>query len=554
MIYDKAYEYAKWSVKHPDAPKYVKKQCAEFIKIWDDKDTASFFDHNQAEKIETLLTLVNVPKGEGTGKPVTNTLVGFQWLLLLAPFCIKMRDDPEKRRYETIVLEIARKNAKSYISALICLILMILEPKYSRFFTVAPTGALARETFRQIKEFISVSSALSKHFKLRRDNVICTLTESEYTPLNYSTSTLDGRLPNAYLGDELGALTDNYPIEAMRSGSVLLKNKLGILMSTKYPNPVNCFENEVQYCKNVLDGVVEDITTFSLLYEPDNPKGDWMTDERILKHANPLALEVEQLWFNLIANRNKAIEIPSNQSNFLTKHCNIITTGLNTESYINIQDLIQCKSKKIDWKGQKVYLGLDLSQTTDNTAVAMVARNEYGKLQAMVMPFVPKDRVEYKSKREKVNYQHYIDNGQCIACGEDVISYGTVEEWILNIEKEFNCSVEMLGYDRYNCISTADKLQANGIPCVEVKQHSSVLHPATKLLQEEIITGNFEYEDNELLEINFNNCRLTYDTNLNMYVNKKKSLGKIDMVVALINAVYILQQNESDNTQWAVQY
>lgn len=50
-----------------------------------------------------------------------------------------------------------------------------------------------------------------------------------------------------------------------------------------------------------------------------------------------------------------------------------------------------------------------------------------------------------------------------------------------------------------------------------------------------------------MLEINFQNARCTYDTNLNLYVNKKKSSGKVDMVVALINAVFLLQINEIDN-------
>ncbi len=58
---------------------------------------------------------------------------------------------------------------------------------------------------------------------------------------------------------------------------------------------------------------------------------------------------------------------------------------------------------------------------------------------------------------------------------------------------------------------------------------------------EKITNGEFEYEKNTLLEINFENARCTYDTNMNRYVTKKKSCGKVDMVVALINAVYLLQ-------------
>ena len=46
-----------------------------------------------------------------------------------------------------------------------------------------------------------------------------------------------------------------------------------------------------------------------------------------------------------------------------------------------------------------------------------------------------------------------------------------------------------------------------------------------------------------MLEINFQNSRCTEDTNLNKYVNKKKSAGKVDMVVSLINSIYLLQQD-----------
>lgn len=552
-MYKKAYEYCKWAVKSDNSkvPKYVKKQCERFINIWDDNDSISIIDHTKAQKICKLLQLINVPKGEGVGKSVVNTLTGFQWLLLIAPFVVVHRDDTDKRTYERIILEIARKNAKSYISALICLILMVLEPKFSRFFTVAPTGALARETFRQIKEFVNVSPALSKHFKLRRDNVICKLTESEYLPLNYSTSTLDGRLPNAWLGDEVGALPDNYPLEAMDSGSVLLKNKLGIIMSTKYPTIDNPMEDEVQYAKNVLDGIIYDNTLFALLYEPDYPDGDWTTDKNILAHANPLAIDVPLLWDNLIAKRNKAIELPANKSNFLTKHCNIICSDTGNEAYVDIQDVLSCTTDKpIDWNGKEVYVGIDLSLSGDNTAVSIVSRDDNGKLICRPMCFIPKDRKDSKSRQERCNYDRYIEENQCIACGSDVIDYGTVEDYIINLPNILGVKILAVGYDRYNAMSSVCKLESAGISCIEVKQHSSVLASPTKLLYEEITTHNFMYEQNELFEVNFNNCKVQYDTNMNRYVHKKKSRKKIDMVVATLDAVCLLEQAELLEQNW----
>jgi phage terminase large subunit-like protein len=121
-----------------------------------------------------------------------------------------------------------------------------------------------------------------------------------------------------------------------------------------------------------------------------------------------------------------------------------------------------------------------------------------------------------------------------------------VEQYILSIEKDFDVAIQGAGFDRYNAMSTMQRLESADDPveCTEVRQHSSVLHPATKLLYEYVCKGHFRYECNMLLENSFSNARCTEDTNLNKYVNKKRSKGKVDMVVALINAVYMLMQFE----------
>ena len=98
-----------------------------------------------------------------------------------------------------------------------------------------------------------------------------------------------------------------------------------------------------------------------------------------------------------------------------------------------------------------------------------------------------------------------VDAGCCISCGDEVIDYSVVEEYILTLAKKRGVIIEGVGYDRYNAISTVQKLEAAGIPCVELKQHSSVLHPATKLLKEVILQRRFAYAENRLLEINFQN-------------------------------------------------
>ena len=405
---------------------------------------------------------------------------------------------------------------------------------------MAPDGLLSREVKKAITEIIKCSPALEGKFKILRSNILCTLTDNDYIPLNYSKDRLDGKLPAVFLVDEAGALPEPYAIEAMRSGQLTILNKLGYIISTKYPKFDNPFEDEVGYAKNVLDGILEDDSLFALLYEPDNTK-DWATDDNILEQANPLALEVPEIMDDLKKKRAKAIAMPSRRENFLTKHCNILYMGVETESYVDVADVQAGRVERIAWKGREVFLGIDLAMTNDNCAVAMAAEED-GEILADVLAFVPEDRVEEKSKIEKIDYQEFIRQMKCIACGGQMVDYGVIEETILEIEETYGVTVMGIAYDRYNCLSTAMKLEREGYQTVEVRQHSSVLHPATKLLWEKILSHEFHYEENKLLEINFQNARCTFDTNLNRYVNKKRSAGKVDMVVALINAVYLMQQ------------
>ena len=249
-------------------------------------------------------------------------------------------------------------------------------------------------------------------------------------------------------------------------------------------------------------------------------------------------MEKKAVYKNIIKKRTAAILYENKRENYLCKHNNIRYRGLGVEGYIDIQKVKLCfgEIEKEWWKGRKVWIGLDLSLSEDNTAAAMVTE-ENGIIYAKVLGFLPDGRIEQKTSKEHVNYKRCIDHGDCIACGDEVIDYSVVENKIMTLEEEYGVTIMQIGYDKWNAISSVQKFEAAGYECVEIKQHSSVLHAPTKLLKEKILSKEFIYDSNRLLEINFQNARCTEDTNLNKYVNKKKSAGKVDMVVSLINAM-----------------
>ena len=565
---NKAYEYCKNSIRKKTTPKYVKAQMRDFMRICEGKDKKYIVSDKKVKQVENILKILIMPKGLKAGQTLYDCTCGYQWLLYIASLCTVYRDNHSKRRYETCLLEISRKNFKTYTVATIFIILFLTEPNFSKFYSVAPDGTLSREIREAIAETIKSSPLLyeyqgNKRFKILRDYIMFKPTQTQYIPLSFSTSRMDGRLPNAYCADEVGALPTNYPVEAMRSGQLNILNKLGFIISTKYPTIDNPFESEVEYAKKVLDGLVADETEFALLYEPDNPK-KWETDDLVLKQSNPVALEIPEIYDDLLKKRARAIVEESARENFLTKHCNIIYQGAGTETYIDVKTVQECKVSNIDWSGRIVYLGLDLSETNDNTSVSMVSVDDDNNILADSWAFIPAGRVEEKTQFEKVNYQELAKKGHVIPCGDMTIGYDTVERFIFDLEERLGVQIQAIGYDRWNALSTAQKLENgyvdengkehHGFNMVEIKRHSSVLHPPTKLLKEKILNHEFKYTDNKLLEINFQNARCAYDTNKNMYVQKKRSKGKVDMVVSLIDATYLAQQDYFlNNSDFVVQ-
>lgn len=544
---NKAYQYCLDSIKKTTTPKYVRKQMLEFMDICEDKNEKYVISEKKLKQLEGILKLLIMPKGLKAGQTLFECSTGYQWVIYVAIFCTVYRDNRNKRRYETCILEICRKNFKTFTVATIFILLFFTEPKFSKFYSVAPDGSLSREIREAIAETIRSSPKVyedksTKRFKILRDYIMFKPTQTQYVPLSYSTSRMDGKLPNAFCADEVGALPISYPIEAMRSGQLNILNKLGFIISTKYPTIDNPFEDEVKYSKRVLDGLEKDETRFSLLYEPDETKG-WETNDLIMRQANPVSLEIEEIWEDLLKKRSYAVAVESARENFVTKHLNIIYQGAGTETYVDVKDVQECKVSKIDWRGRVVYLGLDLSETNDNTSVSMVAVDDDNNILAESYAFIPEGRIEEKSASEKVNYRELCRHGKVIACGDRVIDYAVVEDFILSLESKYGVQIQAIGYDRWNALSTAQKLEKAGYNMVEIRQHSSVLHPPTKRLKECILNHQFQYTENKMLEINFQNAKCVYDNNRNTYVNKKKSTGKVDMVVSMINAMYLVEQD-----------
>ena len=543
---NKAYQYALWCVddNNKKVGRYVKKQCQDFIDIINDENSKYYIKEKELQIIEGFLKLINIMPN----KSAYDNLVGFQWFFIVNSLCVRRKTN-NKRRYELSILLIARKNGKTLLTALILMLLMLMCDPYAETYSVAPDRELSGQVYKEFQKLLANSPKMSKYFKILRSEIRCTANHCVYKPLACSDNRLDGRLATVWVGDEVGALKNSYPLEAMQSSQITLEEKFGIIISTAYESLNNPMTENVNYAKKVLDKVVNDDTTFALIYEPDD-YNEWMTDNALYQ-ANPLAIEINAVFKNISDKRKKAIEMPSALTNFKTKHMNIFLDGDELEVYIPLDVIRKGKIEpnSYDWKGKEVYIGVDLSQSNDNTAVAMVTYDrELEKYVIKSWVFYPTNKEDEKIQREKVPYDRYAKQGLCFPCGANNIDYKFVEDFVLNIENKFGVKIISITYDRYNAISSVQKWEDAGYTMIEQKQHSQYLHLGTKKFREVATDYRVLYENNMLFEINLTNAMLDRDTNLNMYINKKKSNGKIDIIDAIINCFCSIEADSVETT------
>lgn len=133
----RAYKYAKWAALADNCyvPKYVKLQAVSWLKIADGEDEDAYISVPRLKKVCKLMKLLNHPD---LGKSMYESLEDYAVWLIVAVFCTLQRDT-KQRYYRTALLEICRKNFKTFTSAVIFIIGMLTSQRFSRFSRLHPT-------------------------------------------------------------------------------------------------------------------------------------------------------------------------------------------------------------------------------------------------------------------------------------------------------------------------------------------------------------------------------------------------------------------------------
>jgi len=553
ILLDKALKYCKDVLNNREiTTDEVKQQCKIFLDDYYigqyEDDFEFYFDEKKLKKINNLLKLFNYATGFVAGKQVLEGLEGFQALFLCAIFGWRYKTNKKKFRYRDVVLFIPRKNTKSFIAALVLILLMLTEQNFSEFYSICLDRDLAKETRKAMAQLISASPAIEKHFFVSESEIgiiKCKLTNSYYIPRTSKADKNNSIRPSCFIADEVGAFTSNENIQAMRKGQLSVMNPMCIKTTTAYANSDSVMLEELEYDKAVLNGVVDNKRLFVLLYYATLEEA-W-TDEGLYK-ANPL--RVEENYAEIKADREIAKIKTSEQEEFFTKNLNIFLETNELNKYLDIKHWKKCEITDKEFrekiKGKNVKVGLDMSVTTDLTAVGIEFEDE-NIIYCKSKGFLPEESL--KTRREKhVDYKKYAKLGYCDIHEGMTVNYTLVEEYIRGIEEEYECTIECIVTDPMNAKEMVERL-AEDFEVVMLKQTYTNLSPATKEFRKKVYDFEVRYVKNELLDWNMNNASTTKGkADDEMLIKENKNKQRIDMVVVLIFAfTELLGENTSYN-------
>lgn len=511
----------------------------KFLERCEDEGAEFYFDEWHANDVCDFAE--KLPHVEGTWDTPTITLHESHVFFLVQLFGFRKLDGA--RLFTTALFAIARKNAKSTLAAIIGLYCQNCEDEQGpQVITGATTGSQARIVFSVAKRMVEKTADLREAFLLEPfANAIASYGNGgTFKPINAKASTQDGLNPSCTILDEIHAHQNHDLLNVLKSAAGARRNPLFLYLTTEgYANP-GPWEEEREFAKKVLRGIIEADHYLCVYYAVDEKDDELGTqedddfDEDAWRKANPL-MDVNPLLLDEI--RKLAIEAkdkPGTHAEFKIKRLNRPSSV--AQGWINLTKWRECKGAiDLEWLRQfPCYGGLDLSNTTDLTSFRLVWNVE-GHIYTYGWRWVPSVAVRKRKQRGLIPYAGWVLNGTLLESGNEAIDYAPIEAKIIEANETFN--LISVAFDGWNAAQVVQRLKAADVNMEQFIQGPKSYHPAMQALEIAYLSGNFTHGNDPVLNWNASNIVARQDVNLNNAPDKKRSTEKIDDMCALLMGV-----------------
>lgn len=514
-----------------------------------------YYDVNEVDKI---LKFAAIAPNVDTGEPTKL----MPWQKFIFAMLFGWRDyDTNTKRFTRVVLSVARGQGKSYLMAIYMAYSFLIESmglSNQDFLVTAEnydqTGKLYGYIANMLKSIIDQQPVFKKLAE-EDDLVIHEHTgismrkfNNNLRPLSFNAGKYDSYHFTTAVFDEVGNIKSREGTKKIVSGQVKVPNHQYIEISTSYPDPSVPFHEEQKMIQQVMeqDFSREADRTLGLIWAQDS-LDETFKEETWIK-SNPLLGLPSQhdILLDGLRDKRDADMLAGTVDDFQNKNLNLWLQEA-TNSYLKLSDIERAIIPSFDIRGRDVYIGFDYSMFSDNTAIAFVypyqdgdGRQKWHIEQHSFIPWEKAGSIQAKEKQDGIDYRELAKKGYCTITShpQGLINDDQVYSWLLNYVEENNLHVIFFGYDAWGATNAIKQMDINtDFPLEAIRQRTSELKDPTKFLQKIFVEGNCSRLDDKIMEKALINAEI-YEDKIGIQVDKAKATLKIDVVDAIIDALY----------------
>lgn len=481
----------------------------------------------RAKRVITFIErYCRVPEGKWVGRPMR--LIAFQKRFIHAVF-------DANRKVRRAYLSIARKNGKSALIAAIALA-FVVGPE-QRLNSQVVVGARSRDQaaiiYKLADKMLDLNPALRRLARSvpSTKTIIGLVSNVEFRAIAAESKTAHGLSPILAILDEVGQVNGPHDdfIEAIETAQGAHDEPLLIAISTQARSDGDMFSIW-------LDDAVrrDDPTIVSHVYASD-PDADLM-DRKAWRAANP-ALNVFRSLEDVEAQAERAAALPSFENSFRNLTLNQRVTRF--EAIIS-PAVWKANAGPVDFGAFMrfpVWGGLDLSMTTDLTALVLVCRDDGGLWHVLPIFWTPESTLAARAKRDRAPYLEWVRDDHMKATPGPAVEYDFVARDILAITAGMN--LRGIAFDRYRIdrLKREFDLVEAELPLTEFGQGFVSMAPAIDTTEIEFLHHRVRHGSHPVLTMCAAQAVAVRDPAGNRKADKSKSTGRIDGMVALIMAL-----------------
>lgn len=475
-----------------------------------------------------------VPEGDLVGKPVV--LADYQ-----KRFILDVYDNPSGT--DTAILSMARKNAKTATIAF--LVLCHLVGPSARLNSRIISGAMSRDQAAEVYNLASKTVMLSPRLQNEiraipsSKKLIGLKMNTEYQAISADSKTAHGKSPVVAILDEVGQIVGPKSdfVDAITTSQGAYDDALLIYISTQAATDADLLSILIDDAKKN-----KPAKTICHVYEAE--KDAQLTDEKAWRAANP-ALGLFRSTKDMKKQAEKAARMTSFENTF--RNLNLNQRVSRFDPFVSNAVWQRSRALSHDITGRVLLGGLDLSSKLDLTACVFVSEADDGILDVWPFFWAPESDVKERENRDKAPYTDWARQGYLNLTPGNSVNYAHVAHDIKRITAK--SSIKNLHFDRWHIDFFKKECGDDLASCLlPFGQGYKDMSPALDRLEELLLDGKMRHSNHPILTWCASNATIIRDPAGNRKLDKSKSTGRIDGMVALAMAVAGASLNDKAGT------